>query len=120
LVTPEIENLVKDFLSRNRGPGYGLAVRHVADDLSTIHGTITFLSSRTYCCAEPFCHVPHDLSKFIRFAAERGFVLPPQLKIHWHFVVEAGSLLSCNKALGASLEARHQEYDEVSAVAPGQ
>jgi len=118
LIASEVNNLVTEFLLRNRGPGYGVSVTHVADDLSQIDATVTFLSGRTYCCAEPFCHVPHDLSKFVRFAAERGVVLPAALRVHWHFVIEEGSLMECNKAVGASVASKRQEYDEVSAVRP--
>jgi hypothetical protein len=112
----DLHNLFTDFLASNRGPGYQIAVTDAAINLSQIEVAITFISGRTYCCAEPFCHVPDDLMKLIRFAAARGVSLPPELKVRWHFIVENGVQLSCNKSLGLPLAVNHQEYDAVSAV----
>jgi hypothetical protein len=114
----DIDKLVNEALSRNRGPGYRVAVTDAAADLSHINVAVTFIAGRTYCCAEPFCHVPHDLSKFFRFAAERGVIFPAHAEVRWHFVVEDGAMFSVYKDLGLPLASKHREYDAVSTATP--
>jgi hypothetical protein len=109
-------NLVHDFLASNRGPGYRVSVSHLSSDLSRAQVTLTFIAGRTYCCAEPFCHLPQDASKFLAFAAERDFSLPRNLQLDWHCVVEEGTLLTSNEALGLPLVSPRLEYDVVSAI----
>ena len=103
-------------LARNRGPGYGVAVTNFTPDASSIDVTVTFTTGQMYCCGEPFCHVPIDAGNVRRFAAERGIALPQILQVRWHFVLEAGALLECNKNWDIPIAAKHQEYDAVSKV----
>ena len=120
LTKTEIDKLLKDFLARNRGPGYGISVTDVAGDLSRIDATVTFVAGRLYCCAEPFCHLPLDAAKFIRFAAVRGFPFPNTLTINWRVVVEAGALLECNRAFGLPLATTRCERYASSVVRPSE
>lgn len=108
------EQLLKGYLSRNRGPGYGIAVDAVASDSSTIVATVSFVDGKSYCCAEPFCHLPRNLTKFTSFAAARGVTLPTPFKIHWHIVIEEGATFTVNASFGAPLASSHREYDIVS------
>jgi hypothetical protein len=112
----QLNKLFVDLLARNRGPGYGVAVTSFAPDISSVDITVTFVTGRTYCCCEPFCHVPVDARKVLRFASERGIALPELLQVRWHFVLEAGALLACNKSLGIPGAANHQEYDAISTL----
>ena len=88
MVPQSLQSILEEFLGRNRGPGYRIAVTDVANDRSKLAVTLTFVADRLYCCAESFCHVPHDPSSLVRFAADRGVVLPANVEIRWSFVVE--------------------------------
>ena len=57
---PELETLFRDLLASNRGPGYGVSVLGATPDLSVIDVSLRFIAGRTYCCAEPGCHLPPD------------------------------------------------------------
>ena len=99
---PEIEALLNELLAANRSPGYGVAVRDVASDPPTIHVDFRYLSGHTYCCAEPGCHLPCDLSRLPRLS---GFT------IRWHCIVEQGAQLKCLAKLGLPLDSDGYEYE---------
>jgi hypothetical protein len=99
---PEIEALINDLLAANDSPGYGITVRNIASDPPTIDVEFRFLSGRTYCCAEPGCHLPRDLSRLPLLA---GFT------IRWHCIVEQGAQLKCLAALGLPLNSPGYEYE---------
>jgi len=101
----EIEALVNELLAANCSPGYGIVVGDVASDPPTIDVEIRFLSGRIYCCAEPGCHLPRDLSRLPLLA---GFT------IRWNCIVEQGAQLKCNAALGLPLESESYEFDFVT------
>lgn len=108
---PELDNLFHDLLASNRGPGYGVYVIGAASDLSVIDVDLRFIAGRTYCCAEPGCHVPCDKAqqRLRRLAAERAIRLPDALTVRWHCHVEEGAKLECLKPLG--LPAESEAYD---------
>ena len=111
----QLNDLFTDLLASNRGPGYGVEVTGTTADASVVEVKITFLAGKTYCCSEPFCHVRRDAARVLRFAAGRGIPLPEGIEIRWHFVVEAGTLLTCNKASGLpEREVERREFDAVS------
>jgi hypothetical protein len=97
-----IEALINELLAENRSPGYGIAVRNVANDPPTIDVECRFLSGRTYCCAEPGCHLPRDLS---RLPMLFGFT------IRWHCIVERGAQLKCLETFGLPLDSDGYEYE---------
>jgi hypothetical protein len=104
---PEIEATIREVLSANNSPGYGITVADVSTDPPTIDVDIHFLSGCTYCCAEPGCHLPHDLSLL---PALSGFT------IHWHFRVEQGARLKSNAPLGLPLESAGYEFEFVTGM----
>ena len=61
---PEMQFLLAELLAGNRGPGYGIEVTAVGAGRSHVDVTLTFVSGRRYCCAEPNCHVlPHTVGR---------------------------------------------------------
>jgi len=102
LTKPEIEALINELLAANRSPGYGITVRNVASDPPTIDVDLRFLSGRTYCCAEPGCHLPSDLSRLPLLV---GFT------IRWHCIVEDGAQLKCLEDLGLPLDGDGYDYE---------
>lgn len=108
---PEIDDLFREFFSTNRGPGYGVSVTSAAPDRSTIEVEFRFLASRSYCCAEPGCHLPRDCERLIRLAAERSIHLPEGVAVRWHCIVEEGASLRCRRA---PVVAKAYEYDMVT------
>jgi hypothetical protein len=109
-----LECALQDFLSRNRSPGYRVTVTHVEPDGSAADVALVFESGKTYCCAEPCCHVPSKLGKFIRFAAERSVPLPESFVIRWHCRVEQGAKLEVLQAIGRPIESDAYEFTVVS------
>ena len=110
----ELEAVFHNLLAANRGPDYSVVVTEATPDLSLIAATVSFTSGRTYCCAEPFCHVPRNLTRLIALAADRGIGLPKFVRVRWHFVVEAGARLECLRHLGLPLESEHYEFNAES------
>jgi hypothetical protein len=117
LASPELDNLFRDLLASNRHrpqgdavdcdrPVYVVSVIGAAPDLSVIDVDLRFIAGRTYCCAEPGCHVPFDKEqhRLRRLAAERAIQLPQAMTVRWHCHVEEGAKLECLKALGLPLE----------------
>jgi hypothetical protein len=102
---PEIEAAIGELLAGNNAPGYGIAVRGVSTDPPIIDVDIRFISGRTYCCAEPGCHLPRDTS---RLPALAGFT------IRWHCRVEDGARLRCLSALGMPMESTAYEFEFVT------
>jgi hypothetical protein len=109
-----LESALREFLSRNHGPGYRVTVTRVEPDASAADVTLVFESGKTYCCAEPFCHVPPKLGEFIRFAAERSVPLPDSFVIRWHCRVEQGAKLEVLRAFGRPIESDAYEFDAAS------
>jgi hypothetical protein len=113
LAYPELDNLFRDLLASNRGPGYGVSVISAAGDLSAIDVDLRFIAGRTYCCAEPGCHMPIDnqQGRLRCLAAERDIRLPDVMTVRWHCHVEAGAKLECYKALGLPLESEAYDFE---------
>jgi hypothetical protein len=103
----EIEALIQELLASNDSPGYGIAVRNVTSHPgdSAIDVDVRFLSGRIYCCAEPACHLPKDLSRIPLLA---GFT------VRWHCRVEQGARLTCLEALGLPIDSPGFEYEFVT------
>ncbi len=80
-----------------------------ATHLSEILVDLRFAQGRTYCCAEPSCHLPASHRKLIQLAAERSITIPETVIVHWHCHVEAGAKLESLAKLGLPLES--QAYD---------
>src|SRR5689334_22992890 len=102
---PEIETMIQELLATNNSPGYGIVVRDAASDPATIDVDIRFLSGRTYCCAEPGCHLPRDWSRIPRLTG---------IPIRWHCRVEDGAKLKCHEQLGLPLESEAYEFDFIT------
>jgi hypothetical protein len=113
LVNPELDNLFRDLLASNRGPGYGVSVIGAAHDLSVIDVDLRFIAGRTYCCAEPGCHLPLDKEarRLRSLAAERAIRLPEAMTIRWHCHVEEGAKLECHKSLGLPAESKAYDFE---------
>lgn len=109
----ELDNLFRDLLASNRGPGYGVAVIGAAPDLSVIDVDLRFIAGRTYCCAEPGCHVPFDKEqqRLRRLAAERAIELPDALTVRWHCHVEEGAKLECHRHLASPAESKAYDFE---------
>ena len=112
MANSELDNLFRDLLASNRGPGYGASVTGAAPDLSMIDVDLRFIAGRTYCCAEPGCHVPFDKAqhRLHRLAAERGIRLPEAVTVRWHCHVEEGAKLECHKPLGLPAESKAYDF----------
>lgn len=109
----ELTDVFVELLSNNRGPGYGVKVIDAAKDLSRVDVEIVFVAGRTYCCAEPGCHLPRDSKRLMKLAAVRSISIPERAMIKWHFRIEAGARLECHHALGMPLESRAYQFDVV-------
>ncbi len=101
---PDLDNLFRDLLASNRGPGYAVSVIRAASDLSVIDVELRFIAGRTYCCAEPGCHMPFDREqkRLHRLAAERAISLPESVTVRWHCHVELGVILGGSSRSGAT------------------
>lgn len=100
-----------ELLGSNRGPGYGIKVTDAANDLSRIEVEVVFVAGRTYCCAEPGCHLPRESKRLTELAALRSISIPEHVTIRWHFRIEAGTRLECRRALGLPLESEAYEFE---------
>ena len=114
MVYPELDSLFHELLASNRGPGYGISVLAAAPDLSVIEVDLRFIAGRSYCCAEPGCHVGLDNRKLLRLATERSVPLPESVTIRWHCHVEEGARLEVLKSFG--LPAESKAYDFIETV----
>jgi hypothetical protein len=114
LVHQLLDNLIRGYLAGNRGPGYSVSVITAATDLSEIEVDLHFLSGRTYCCAEPGCHLPHDNSRLVAFAAKSGIILPGSVVIRWHCTVHQGARLECLKHFRMPLESAAYTFEYIS------
>lgn len=108
---PELDQLFRDLLASNRGPGYGVTVLGAASDLSLIDVDLRFLAGRSYCCAEPGCHLPRDNTKLLRLAAERSIPVPESVRVRWHCHVEHGTGLECRKRFGLPAVSEAYKFD---------
>lgn len=111
MVFPELDNLFRDLLSRNRGPGYGVSVIDATADHSTIIVELRFLAGQDYCCAEGSCHVPRSNERLVRLAAERSIHLPDSVVVRWRCRVEKGARLQCMKSFGLPTESDGYEFE---------
>ena len=111
MANPELDNLFRDLLATNGGPGYGVSFLGASTDLSIIDVELHFVAGRTYCCAEPGCHLPRDTGQQLlrRLAAERAIALPESVTVRWHCHVERGAKFECMTKLG--LPAESEAYD---------
>jgi hypothetical protein len=110
----ELEQLFRDLLASNRGPGYGISVNGAADDLSRIDVTITFISGRKYCCAEQGCHLPRNTKRVVQMAVQRSLSVPDNLVIHCHCCVEEGAKMESGAPPGMSRESEAYKFDYVT------
>jgi hypothetical protein len=114
LAHPELDSLFRELLAANGGPGYGISVLAAAPDLSVIDVELRFIAGRSYCCAEPGCHLGLDNLKLLRLAAERCVRLPESVTVRWHCRVERGARLEVMKSFGLPIES--DAYDFVQSV----
>src|SRR3954469_17179931 len=105
-LNPELDNVFRDLLASNRGPGYGVSVLSARPDFSVIDVDLRFIAGRTYCCAEPGCHLPRDNGRIKSLAAERAIQLPKTFTVRWHCHVEQGAKIECLKKLGLPVESK--------------
>lgn len=119
---PELDKLFRDLLASNRGPGYGVSVIAAAADLSLIDVDLRFMAGRTYCCAEPGCHLPSDKDqhRLRRLAAERGIRLPEAVTVRWYCHVEEGVKLECHKPLGLPAESNAYDFQVAYGATPAE
>ena len=111
---PELDSLFRELLATNLGPGYGLSVVRVAADLSVVDVELRLLAGRTYCCAEPGCHLPRGIMRLVRLAAQRSIGLPESVIVRWHCHVERGAKLECRRQLALSVESDAYEFEATS------
>ena len=113
LANPELDKLFRDLLASNQGPGYGVSVLGASPDLSLIDVDLHFMAGRTYCCAEPGCHLPRDAEqqRLRRLAAERAIALPKSVTVRWHCHVERGAKLQCMTKLGSPVESNAYDFE---------
>lgn len=102
---PEIEAMIRELLAANNSPGYGIAVRDTTSDPPTIDVEFRFLSGRVYCCAEPGCHLPRDLTRLPLLAG---------ITIRWHCIVEQGAQMKDLAVLGLPLYSDGYEFEFVT------
>ena len=90
-----------------------MSVLGATPDLSVIDVDLRFVAGRTYCCAEPGCHVPFDSGqlRLRRLAAERGISFPESVTIRWHCHVKRGAKLECMKQLGLPVESKAYDFE---------
>jgi hypothetical protein len=113
---PELDSLFRELLASNRGPGYGISVLAATPDLSVIDVDFRFLAGRSYCCAEPGCHLDHSGGRLLRLAKERSIPLPNGVTVRWHCYVEQGARLECMKFLRLPTESEAYDFEYVSGV----
>lgn len=111
---PELDSLFRELLATNKGPGYAINVRHAAPDLSIVDVELRFIAGRSYCCAEPACHLPHDCRRILRLAAQRAVSLPESVTVRWHCYVEKGTRLDSLKYLGLPAESDPYDFEAIS------
>jgi hypothetical protein len=109
----ELTDVFVELLRNDRAPEYGVKVTDAAEDLSHLDVEIVFLAGKTYCCAEPMCHLPRDSKRLMKLAAIRSISIPEDSTIKWHFRIEAGARLECLQALGLPLESKAYQFDVV-------
>jgi hypothetical protein len=100
------EELIRDLVSANRFPGYEIAILRESLDPPAIEVRIRFLAGRTYCCAEPGCHLP--------LMSPKGGPLE-HTTILWRCQVEKGARLESLAALGLPLETDGYEFEFITA-----
>ncbi len=100
------EKLIRDLLSANRSPGYGIEILGESANPRTIEVRLRFLAGKTYCCAEPGCHLP--------FVSPKGGPLE-HTTILWRCQVEKSARLESLAALGLPLETNGYEYEFITA-----
>jgi hypothetical protein len=111
MAAPELDDLFRDLLASNRGPGYDISVTAVAPDFSVIEVSLRFLEGQTYCCAESGCHLPRSYEQLVRIAAERSIPIPSDVLVRWHCYVEQGARLESHQAFGLPLESIAYEFE---------
>jgi hypothetical protein len=82
-----------------------------APGLSVIDVDLSFIADRTYCCAEPGCHLPRDNRRLRSLAAERGIQLPEAVAVRWHCHVEQGAKFQCMKRFGLPVESEAYDFE---------
>jgi hypothetical protein len=109
----ELDNLFRDLLASNRCLGYAVSILGASPDLSIIDVDLRFVAGRTYCCAEPGCHVPRDAGqrRLRRLATERAIALPESVTVRWHCHVERGAKLECMTKLGLPVESEAYDFE---------
>ena len=109
-----LQPLIEELLATNRGAGCAVAVKDATAGLSSISVDLRFVSGRTYCCAEPMCHLPASCDRLIELAAAQGLQLPKNVRVNWHCFVEQGVHLKCLEAFGLATMSDGYEMDAVS------
>ncbi len=109
-----LDRLFGTLLATNRGPGYGISILGADADLSAIDVELRFLSGRTYCCAEPGCHLPWDHRRLRQIAADQGIPLPESLLVRWKVRVERGAMLQSLALVGPEISSEESVYEVVS------
>lgn len=102
-----IEQLLHDCFSPNRG--LGVSVVNVCVESSCVDLRVTFFSGHHYCCAEPGCHF--SLEHLRQLAQQQNIVLPSELRVRFHGVVEDGALLESLSRFGLQPRSGSYEFD---------
>lgn len=85
----KLDKPLQALFESSRRSRYSVFATDAEPDLSTLYVDLHFLSGQTYCCPQPDCHIsPRSCDRLIRLAADAGMVLPKDLIVRWHCVVE--------------------------------
>jgi hypothetical protein len=113
----ELNPLFSELLATNSGPGYVISVVGASPDLSAIDVELRLLSERTYCCAEPGCHLPRDHHRLRQLAANQGIALPESLVVRWKVRVERGAKVQSLALVGLEVSSEEYVYEVTGGVA---
>lgn len=109
-----LDVIFNEFLRSPRRPRYGINVTDATSDLSEIYVELRFLAGRSYCCAEPDCHIPSTCKRLVALAETHGLRLPDDVRVHWHCVVEEGARLQVLNSMGGFPETKGYTFDVVA------
>ncbi len=123
MALPELDHLFRldtifsELLRSPRGPRYGVTVKDAASDLSEIYVELRFLAGRSYCCAEPSCHIPSTCKQLVALAEQHALRVPDDVRVYWHCVVEEGARLQVLNSFGVSPETKAYAFDFITSGA---
>ena len=103
---------IEYFHSGKSDTRYGVEVLSLNNEQHVIAVKLTFLKEQSYCCGEVSCHFKANWDRIRQIAAQRGLVLNRPLTIGFLVIVEAGSIIDINKAVGRATISKNEEYTE--------